>query len=395
MQAVVLAAGKGERLWPLTENRPKPMVPVANQPILEHIVDALVSAGVTRVVLVVGSNRERVQRHFEDGSRWGIEISYVVQDRQLGTGHALAQAESVVGESFVALNGDRVIDASLVEDVWECHRESGDPAMGVTQVETPSAYGVVDLDGGAVAGIDEQPVPELVASEYINAGVYAFDPSVFAAIRRTDSYGELALTDALDEQLADHELRAVRYDGRWLDVSEPWDLVAANSALITDRRFDPPVERRKPRGSVPGDDQQAPVGGGTVCGEGVIVHPQAVVRNGVALGDNVTVGANAVIEQSILLPDSTVNPGAVVNDSIVGANATIGANTTVEGGQTDVVLGDTVHQGVRFGALVGDNAEVGSGVTVAPGSIVGNSAVVDSATVVTGRVDDQAHVTRG
>ena len=113
MQAVVLAAGKGRRLWPLTENRPKPMIPVLNQPILAHIVEALESAGVTEVILVVGANRERVQNYFKDGQEYDVEISYVVQEQQLGTGHALLQAEAVLGESFLAVNGDRIIEPSI------------------------------------------------------------------------------------------------------------------------------------------------------------------------------------------------------------------------------------------------------------------------------------------
>lgn len=387
MQAVVLAAGKGERLWPLTENRPKPMIPVANRPLLEHIVDALVDAGVSEIVLVVGSNRERVQRHFENGDTWGVDISYAVQDPQLGTGHALLQAEAQVGESFIALNGDRIIDASLVADVWERHQETGDPAMGVTQVEQPSQYGVVELDDETVVDIEEQPIPELAKSKFINAGVYAFDPSIFAAIRQTESYGEQALTDTLSTRLDDQRLRAVRYRGRWLDVSEPWDLLTVNNALIENRELQPPRNAAI--------DESAVVADATVFGDGVVVHPQATILGGVTLGDNVSVGAGAVVKNAILLSDCTIESGAIVNDCIVGANASIGPNTTVEGGTADVVLDDTVYQDVRFGGLTGDNVDIGANATIAPGSIVGNDATVDSATLVAGRIEDGSHVTRG
>ncbi|GAA0274652.1 sugar phosphate nucleotidyltransferase [Halobacterium noricense] len=387
MQAVVLAAGKGERLWPLTENRPKPMIPVANRPLLEHIVDALVDAGVSEIVLVVGSNRERVQRHFENGDAWGVDISYAIQDPQLGTGHALLQAESQVGESFIAVNGDRIIDASIIEDVWERHQETGDPAMGVTQVEKPSHYGVVELDGETVTGIEEQPIAELAKSNFINAGVYAFDPSIFAAIRQTDSYGEQALTDTLSTRLDDQRIRAVRYRGRWLDVSEPWDLLTVNNALIKDREPQPPQNAAI--------DDSAVIADATVFGDGVVVHPQATILGGVTLGDNVSIGAGAVVKNAILLSDCTIESGAIVNDCIVGANASIGPNTTVEGGTADVVLDDTVYQDVRFGGLTGDNVDIGANVTIAPGSIVGNDATVDSATLVKGRIEDGSHVTRG
>ena len=387
MQAVVLAAGKGRRLWPLTENRPKPMIPVANRPLLEHIVETLAAAGVEEVVLVVGSNRERVQSYFEEGTNWDIDISYVVQESQLGTGHALLQAESQVGESFIALNGDRIIDPSLIEDVWARHQETSDPVVSVTRVENPSQYGVVNLDGQTITDIEEQPHPELVASKFINAGVYAFDPSIFAAIRQTDSPGEEALTDTLSEHLDSQQLHAVRYRGRWLDVSEPWDLLSVNDALIRNG-----ASTNADTASI---DVSATVADAAILADGVAVHPQATVLGSVTLGANASVGAGAIVKNSILLPDVTIKPGAVVTDCIVGANTTIGANTTVEGGAADVVLDDTVHRGVQFGGLVGDNATIGADVTVEAGTLVGNDTTVETATVVSGRIDDDSHVVRG
>jgi len=387
MKAVVLAAGKGERLWPLTENRPKPMVPVVNRSILEHVVEALEDAGVDEVVLVVGSNRERVQSHFEDGQGWELDISYVIQEQQLGTGHALLQAESQIGESFIALNGDRIIDAGLIERVWGRHEETNDPVMSVTRVEEPSRYGVVELEGQEVAGIEEQPLAELAKSDFINAGVYAFTPSIFSAIRQTESRGELALTDTLAELISEQRLRAVQYRGMWLDVSEPWDLLEVNDSLIA---------YRGPSESEPASvDGSAVVAESAVVGDGVSVHPQAAVLRGVTLGDNVRVGPGVVLENTVILSDVTIKSGAVVNDCIVGANTTIGPNTTIEGGDTDVVLNDTVYHDVTFGGLLGDNVDIGGNVTVQPGTIIGNNAELDSATLVSGRIDDSSHVMRG
>ena len=388
MKAVVLAAGKGRRLWPLTENRPKPMIPVANRPILEHVVDALETAGVEEVVLVVGSNRERIQNHFRDGQEWDLDISYVIQTQQLGTGHALLQAESRIGDSFVALNGDRIIDATLIERVWERHRETDDPVLSVTRVEEPSRYGVVELDGETVVDLEEKPLPQLTRSDYINTGVYAFDPDIFAAIRGTENEpGEQALTDTLSQYIEDRRLRAVKYRGMWLDVSEPWDLLEVNDSLIADEA---------PAGTDPASvDDSAVVAEAAIVGEGVTVHPQAAVLRGVTLGDNVSIGPGVLLENAVILSDVTLKNGAVVTDCIVGANTTIGPNTTVEGGETDVVLDDTVYRDVTFGGMLGDNVDVGGNVTVRPGTIVGNDATVGSAALVSGRIDDNTHVERG
>ena len=107
MKAVILAAGEGRRLDPLTNRRPKPMVPVRNQPLLEYVIEAVSAAGIDEIVLVVGYKRDRIQQHFGDGDDWGVTIEYVVQEKQLGTGHAVLQAEAVIDGDFLVLNGDR------------------------------------------------------------------------------------------------------------------------------------------------------------------------------------------------------------------------------------------------------------------------------------------------
>jgi len=363
------------------------MVPVANRPILEHLVDGLDAAGVSEIVLVVGSNSERVQSHFGDGQEWDLDISYVIQEQQLGTGHALLQAESHVGESFIALNGDRIIDAELISQIWEQHQATRDVVMGVTRVDEPSRYGVVELDGQDVVGIEEHPIPALAKSDLINAGVYAFTPDIFAAIRRTNSHGEQALTDTLAELMDSRRIRAVHYRGMWLDVSEPWDLLDVNDSLI--------AYQGPPDDEPATVDDSAIVAEAAILGDGVVVHPQAAVLRGVTLGDNVSVGPGVILENAVILSDVTLKAGAVVTDCIVGANTVIGPNTTVEGGTTDVVLDDAIYRDVTFGGLLGDNVDVGGNVTVEPGTVVGNDATIDSAAVISGRIDDDSHVMRG
>ena len=112
--AVILAAGAGRRLEPLTNRRPKPMVPVANRPLLEHVIETVAAAGIDRIVLVVGYKQERIRNHFGDGDEWDVTIEYVEQSTQLGTGHAVLQAESIVDDPFIVLNGDRIVDVEAV-----------------------------------------------------------------------------------------------------------------------------------------------------------------------------------------------------------------------------------------------------------------------------------------
>ena len=365
------------------------MIPAANRPVLAHIADSLEAANIDEMILVVGENRERIQNHFRDGRDRDLNISYVVQNQQLGTGHALLQAESQIGASLIALNGDRIIASELVESVWHHHQATNDPVMGVTRVDTPSRYGVVDLDGQTVTRVQEQPHPDLVSSNYINAGVYAFTPEIFGAVRQIDTHGEKALTDGLTSFIQEKRLSAVRHRGIWLDVSEPWDLLTVNDALISSRGQ--LIEADEPSTV----DGSAVVAESAIFGNGTTVHPQTAVLQSTTVGDNVSVGPGAVIENAILLPDTTVQAGAVVRDCIVGANTTIGPNTTIEGGTTDVVLNGTVYENVSFGALLGDNVTVGGNVTVAPGAIVGNNVTIEGASRVSGRIADGSHIQRG
>ena len=213
MKAVVLAAGEGRRLEPLTNRRPKPMLPIAGKPLIEYVLDAIVEAGIDEVVFVVGYARDRIQTYFGDGDDWAVEIEYVVQEKQLGTAHAIAQAETVVDERFVVLNGDRIIESACITNVCDQLRTDGGPVMAVTRSTDPGSYGVVELDDRRVVDIAEKPRD--ATSDVINAGVYGFDERIFDAIRGTepDESGERQITATLRAFLQDGGVHAARYDG--------------------------------------------------------------------------------------------------------------------------------------------------------------------------------------
>jgi len=244
--AVILAAGEGRRLEPLTNRRPKPMVPVANRPLLEHVVEAVAAAGIDRI-----APRRRVQT--------GAYSEPLRRRRRLGRDDRVRRAVDATGNRsrrlagrvrrrrpLVVLNGDRIVDAAVVSQVRDLARDGDHPAMAVTTAEHPREYGVVTLDGDRVTGIDEKPEGP-VETNRINAGVYAFSPAVFDAIRETHTTGELAITATLNELASAGDLTAVGYDGRWLDVSNLWDLLTVNAALIGESEqtgpADPPASR--------------------------------------------------------------------------------------------------------------------------------------------------------
>jgi NDP-sugar pyrophosphorylase family protein len=389
MKAVVLAAGEGKRLEPLTNRRPKPMLPVANRPVLEHVVEAVADAGVEEVVLVVGYKRDRIQTHFGDGDDWGVDIEYAVQSKQLGTGHAVLQAADHLDDSFVVLNGDRVLSPDLVSSVIGRTGAGEAPVVSVTRVENARNYGVVELDDQRVAAIHEKPAAHRSRSGIINAGVYGFEPSILDAIRKTETEpsGELALTATLDEIAGDAGLAAVRYGDYWLDISYLWDVLSVNEAVVSRLAEDAGAEPTTGSGATVADD--VAVDDDVRVGANATIHPR------VSLGENVTVGPNAVVSNAVVLSDATIEAGAIVRDCIVGENATVGPNSTVVGGTAKVVVDDEVHRDVRLGGVIGDNAVLGGGVVVDSGTIIGDYASVESGVTLDGRVQPNAEVRRG
>jgi len=385
MKAVVLAAGEGRRLKPLTNRRPKPVLPVAGKPLLEYVLDAIVDAGIDEVVFVVGYARDRIQTYFEDGDDWGVDLSYVVQEKQLGTAHAVAQAEAVVDGPFVVLNGDRMLEPSCITGVCDRLEADGGPVMAVTRSSDPGEYGVVELDDDRVVDIVEKP--REAASDLINAGVYGFETDVFDAIRATDvdETGERQITDTLSTFVVDDHVRPVRYSGLWVDVSHLWDVTRVTGRVL-DR-----VGGTHHGVVEPG----ARVAEQTYVGEGTRVDTNATVRPGCSLGENVSVGANAVLSNAVVLADAFIADGAVVRDAVVAENAFVGPNATIVGGESDVVVGGDLYTDVTLGAVVGDNASVGGGTTLRAGTVLGDDVDVEPGCTVSGTLPSGTTVRRG
>ncbi len=380
---VILAAGEGRRLEPLTNRRPKPMLPVGEKPLLEHVLIAAKDAGISEFVFVVGYERDRIQTHFGDGDRWNVSIQYAIQDKQLGTAHALEAAAELVGDRFVVLNGDRIIEPSIVSWVYETvAEERATAAVAVTRLPDATSYGVVGLDGDRVTNIVEKPTES--TSDIINAGVYAFDRSIFDAIDRIDSGvdGEYKLTDAINALADEQSVAAVRYDGWWLDVSYPWDLLS-----VTGRVLDREAEATA-------IETNGYVADGAYVANSASIGQQTVIGRGSAIGQNVRIGPNATIERSVVFPDATIEAGAVLKDCIVGANASVGANSTVPSGETTVVIDGELYEHVRFGGVVGDNTTVGGAAVLAAGTVLGDGVTVGPGASVSGTVGDGVEIRR-
>jgi glucose-1-phosphate thymidylyltransferase len=388
--AVVLAAGEGRRLRPLTRHRPKPMLPAANRPILEYVLDALVDAGVEALHLVVGYGRDRVQSHFGPSYR-DRPVTYHVQSRQGGSGHALLAAREAVDGPVIVANGDEVVTAETVTRVAEARRADDVASVAVVESEDAPSFGAVRVEDGLVTELVEKPGGG--PYRLLNAGVYALDETVVERLAAAaPAAGELGLTDAIGALAGEGEpVRAARVEGLWVDATYPWDLPTLAAELLSDGLVDEP--ETTPGSGLFVDDAavvhpDATLRPPVVVGPDVTVGPAAVVGPHVALGRNAAVAPGAVVDRTVVDADARVGPNATVLDSVLGQAARVGPGVTVPGGTTDVRVDTRIHEGVSLGAVFADRSRVEGGATVLSGTLVGSDAHVAAGSRVSGTVAD-------
>lgn len=373
MKAVILAAGEGARMGPFTASVPKVMIPVGNRPVLEFVVRALVESGVRDVLMVVGYRRERIQTYFQDGKAFGARITYLQEAKQLGTAHSARQAKASVDGPFLLLNGSNLIDRAFVADLLD-HADA--PAVAIKESDRPQEYGVVTLRGRHIVAITERP--REVTSNLINTGAYVLDPSVFDLIDRQAEEGHHDFPSVLSEWAKSMAIAAVESRGTWVDARYPWDLLSLNATAlqgVQDVRAGT-IERgvviygRVSVGEGCVIRSGAYLQGPLSLGPGCEVGANAVLLPSTSLGKNVKVGPLSTVSNSILMDDVNLGPSCVVHDGVLGPGVTARAGLLAASGSADVLIEDEHHTVKRIGALIGEDAELGNGVTVDCGTLV-------------------------
>lgn len=381
---IVLAAGEGVRLRPLTKYRPKPMLPAATSPILEYVLDALIDAGLTNVHLVVGHRRSRIQSYFGSTYR-GIELTYHTQEKQLGTGHALLAADPPMDRPFMVVYGDQIVDRTLVTDVIRAHSKTEALAtLGVLPGKDVSPYGGAIVDEGEIVELVDRP--EEAGDYVLNAGVYVFEGEVIDAVASTETCdGEQSMIDSIATLVEGEEtITAAVSDGFWVDATFPWDLLAITERLLG-RGHGERWERGRKVASI---HESAIVREPVAIAPDCEVGPGAVIGPDTALGENVTVGANAVVRRSVLDSDTRVGPNATLIDVVTGVGAHVGAGSSAPGGPGDVRVDDRVFENQPLGALLADRVVDRGGVTYLPGTVVGADSDLGTGGVVRGSLPE-------
>jgi UDP-N-acetylglucosamine diphosphorylase / glucose-1-phosphate thymidylyltransferase / UDP-N-acetylgalactosamine diphosphorylase / glucosamine-1-phosphate N-acetyltransferase / galactosamine-1-phosphate N-acetyltransferase len=366
MQAVILAAGEGTRVRPLTKSRPKGLIPVANRPIIEYIIRALHEAGIRDIIVVIGYRREQVTRFLNE---LDPNIEVVVQEKQLGTAHALKCAEPLIKGNFILLPGDNYIDPVSVEKIVKTEN-----AMLVKDHPSPSNFGVVLIRNGFVTDIVEKP--EHAPSFTVSTGIFSLTRDVFRYIKSND------LTETIGCMIEDGvKIQAVNADD-WQDALYPWDLIRLNERLLR-------VLNPEKNGAI---HKSVIIQGAVSIGKGVTIGPYTVIMGPVVIGKNSDIGAHccimpntsigargkiepfSYIGNSLIMDDVSIGSHSRVTESVIGEGTRLADHTGI-GSRESVIEVERCLVKASFGAIIGDQVSASAFSTIR-GSIIGNGVII-------------------
>ena len=396
MKAVILAAGEGIRLRPLTLYKPKVMIRVANRPILEYVVRALAHNRVKDILMIVGYRRERIMTYFEDGQKFGVNIEYEVQEKQLGTAHALSLAEGKVDDGFLVLPGDNIADPAIVRDLLASQAPY---TIAVTESNLPSKYGVVLLRGKQVTRIVEKP--ESPMGNLISTGIFQLSSKIFGTIKQCAQQGSHDMTAVFQALLdAGEKISALKTPARWSDVVYPWDLLDLNARVLSEGG-EATAGTLESGVHIRGNVQ---IGEGSVIrsgtyiegpvriGRGCDIGPNVCILPSVSIGDNVHVQSSTEIRNSLIMSDVTIGPGGLVSHSVIGDGSRLGAHFVAGADKAQVILDKEVHNVPCLGVIMGEDTVAGNCVTVEPGIFIGSSCRIASLKNIARMVPDNTSV---
>jgi len=388
-QAVILAAGEGRRLQPFTVNKPKAMLSVGGKPIIHHVIEALTSNGIRKIVIVVGYKKELIYDYIGDGQRFNAEISFITQSKQLGSAHALAQAANNLEDQFLVLSGNTLI---IPETITGFLRHQS-PAILITKADYPSHYGVVSFEGDQLLGIIEKPAS--ANSDFVSTGIYLFDRSLLPFIE-----SDLAMPNAINSMLSSGiSVKVVEVENTWLNVIYPWDILKLNSIILQYNKLSQ-SGTIEPGVQIKGE---VSIGEGTVIhsntylvgpatiGKGCEIGPNACIFPHTSIGDNVVIAPFCEIKNCVIGSDVRLASGAALEDSVIDNGCNIGANFIVRSEEAEVKVNNE-HYTVKTGAMLGGMCQIGNLVVARAGTIIGSNTRINSIKSIGGNIPEKSWI---
>jgi mannose-1-phosphate guanylyltransferase / phosphomannomutase len=370
MKAVVMAGGEGTRLRPMTASMPKPLLPIVNKPIMEHVLRLLKKHGITETVVTVQFLASLVRNYFGDGEEMGMVLHYATEETPLGTAGSVKNAENLLNDgTFLVISGDALTDFDLT-DLMKFHRDKGAlVTVCLTRVPDPLDFGITIIDdNGKVQRFLEKPTWGQVFSDTVNTGIYVMEPEVFDHVAKgepVDWSGDV-FPELLEQNLPIYGYIA---EGYWEDVGTHESYFRAHADVLS--------------GKVEVDLDAFEVSPGVWVAEGADVHPEALLRGPLFIGDYAKVEAGAELREFCVLGSNVVvKGGAFLHRAIVHDNVFIGPQTNlracVVGKNTDIMRAARIEEGAVIGdeCVIGEEALVSSAIKIYPFKTVEAGAVV-------------------
>jgi mannose-1-phosphate guanylyltransferase len=369
MDAVLLAAGKGTRLRPLTVSRPKPMVPVANRPIIQYQLEILDRAGVDRVIVPVEYLGDQIIGYLQ-GLDSDISFEFTRDNLRLGTAGAVGRLADRLDETFVVISGDLLVDID-VADMMKAHLGTGAAVtIALTRVEDPTHYGIALLDENRITQFLEKPDPSKIFSDIINAGIYVLDPGVLEDVPPDQSFD--FSRDLFPRVMEDGFVGGYLLDGYWNDIGRPSRYLQANGdALMGEFPIHKFIEEyRWMEGSTPLMGRRSKIGKVDIScpvllGENCSVGEGSTLRSFVILGDDVEVGNDSILDGVVIHEGAKIGPSNNLRKCIIGRRCEIDGDVELAEG---TVIGDETRLG--RGCRIGSNMKIWTGSTLGPNTMI-------------------------
>jgi glucose-1-phosphate thymidylyltransferase len=382
MQAVILAGGEGYRLRPLTRSRPKVLLPVANRPIIDYVIESLLQNGIRDIIVVAGYRKEQLVRHL---NLPGCNVKVVIQKKQLGAADALKCAEDLVEDDFLVLPGDNYIGPSAISAIKD--RKN---AMLISEHPQPFNFGVVDLKAGFVSGICEKP--SNVKGYPVSTGVFSLSKEIFGRI------GEREIPDLISGMIREGQRIEAIHTKDWLDAVYPWDLLKMNQSVLEgissenagtisrNAIITGPV--RIGEGTKIGTNSV--ITGPVVIGEDCTIGPNTCIMPGTSIGSRVRIDPFTYLGDSLLMNDVVVGSHSRITDSVIGEGAVLADHTSTRKSlynfESDGYSGRS-----EFGAIIGDGVK-SAPFTVFSAAVAGNFVSIEEGRVIRGIIPDNTVV---
>ncbi|MDX2138897.1 MAG: glucose-1-phosphate thymidylyltransferase [Chloroflexota bacterium] len=335
MRAVILAAGQGTRLRPVTLTMPKPLVPVANKPLIMYSIDVLKTAGLTEIAIVVNDMDSPIVTQLGNGAALGVQLDYVVQQQQLGLAHAISLCKPFVGEKpFCVFLGDNIFQDKMTPLLTGFEASDAEATIALVPVPDPQRFGVAVVKDGKIEQLIEKPNP--APSNLAISGVYLFRPSIWEAIAniKPSKRNELEITDAMQWLVTNgHNVQPYVLNGWWIDAGKPDSIMQANQFVMGDMPYTPPL-----------------TDGNVIIGKSDVSH-------------RVEVGEGSQIIDSVVRGPVIIGNNVTIRNSFIGPYTAIGDNVTIEYSEIDasiVMKNCTVRniQGRIDSSLLADNSQL-------------------------------------